>query len=404
MVQRVPELADHEGSGEPASHRARPALQPAVHASTATPSSTCRARRPTSTRRCCRSRPSPARRSTRSTARRRTPRPASRWSRASTNGAGQPAPGCRPRAQTVASSSQGLTQVNNPAYDQNNLGTPTADRRGAEDHHARLRVRRDDGQVLFVSRAGTPFASVEPVAPMSWTIRDHRSATGTCAAWRHDRSAPQANGNKTPRGVTLHVGGHRADGRDRRPRARRSIQAAIDAATTDGDLITVGAGRLRRIAHRLEARARPGLRCAGSTVVNASTAAEYCASRSGARGCATWCRDQGMADGLLAGQTVPANMAACLTGDTVDNAPLLFATEESSGFFVLQRGACGQHAGVAPRNRRCRSTASPSPALTPAAPSSPTATRCSCRSPTTASPATRASSTAASASATRHHQ
>mgnify|MGYP000570728478 CR=1 FL=1 len=52
-----------------------------------------------------------------------------------------------------------------------------------------------------------------------------------------------------------------------------------------------------------------------------------------------------MADALVPGQTLPADLNACLTGDTADNAPLLFASEVVQGRWT------------APRRNMARSTA-----------------------------------------------
>ena len=248
---------------------------------------------------------------------------------------------------TVRIMAMGDTRVNNPAYDQNDLGTPGV-------NAAPKTILRDYG---FCNRdstgactdSGTVFigGSQIPAANVSWgydvlTVAVPAGVSGTVEVQR-------GNGRRSVRGVTLHAGTiNMPTGRTRPITVGQgsgydfaSIQAAIDAGSTvDGDLITVGPGVYEE-APIVWKRVRVQGYGAPATIVNAAMGADYVRQAAWRQKACDLVLRQGMAAALLPGQAVPASMDACLTGDTVDNAPLLFASEEASGFFVLQKPLAG---------------------------------------------------------------
>jgi hypothetical protein len=246
---------------------------------------------------------------------------------------------------TVRIVSMGLTQVHNPAYDQNDLGTPgtNAAPKTIERNYG---FGASAGQVII---GGTTIAA----ANVSWaddviTVNVPSGVSGTV-------EVVHANGRKSVRGATLHAGTvNMAAGRVRPVTVGQgggydfaTIQAAIDApGTVDGDLITVAPG-LYEEAPIVWKRVRVQGYGAPATIINASMGAEPVRLAAWRGKVCDLVLNQGMSAALLPGQAVPANMTACLTGDTVDNAPPLFATEESSGFFILQRPLAGNAASLA---------------------------------------------------------
>ena len=251
--------------------------------------------------------------------------------------------------RTIRITSMGLTKVSNPDYNQNDLGNPATvgvapkliDRNyGFGASAGQLRV---GGTLIAAANVTWTDALITAVIPASTVLNPAGLSGGTI-------EVTHANGNKSTRGVTLHQGTtNMASGRTRPITVGQgtgfdftSIQAAIDATSTvDGDLITVAPGFYEE-APILWKRVRVQGYGAPVTVVNASMGAEYLRQQAWREKVCTLVLTgllgQGaMASALLPGQTVPATMDACLTGDTADNAPLLFAEEEASGFFVLQK-------------------------------------------------------------------
>ena len=240
---------------------------------------------------------------------------------------------------TVRIMSMGTTKVHNPAYDQSDLGNL-----GDPANRKPKNIDRDfgfgtvAGQVII---GGTAIAA----ANVTWgndviTVNVPAGISGTVEVVR-------SNTRKSIRGVTLHAGtinmplGHTGPitvGQGAGYQ-HQTIQAAIDAAA-DGDLITVAPGVYEE-APIVWKRVRVQGYGAPATIVNAAMGAEYLRQQAWREKACDLVFGQGMATALLTGQTVPANRAACLTGDTVDNAPLLFASEEASGFFVLQQPIVG---------------------------------------------------------------
>lgn len=263
--------------------------------------------------------------------------------------------------RTVRIHAMGLTRVNNPAYDQNNLGNPNVpptipnpDTSPGQPptipnpaYAPGKIIERDYG---FGANVGQVFIGGTSVTPASWsngfiTVTVPANVSGTVEVVRAD------NGLRSLRGVTLHSGNtNMPSGAPILVGATRSfktIQSAIDdAGTRDGDLILVDPG-LYEEAPIVWKRVRVQGYGAPATIVNASMGAEYLRQQAWREKACDLVMNRGMNNALLPGQTVPANMAACLTGDTVDNAPLLFAAEESSGFFVLQRPLGGSAARLA---------------------------------------------------------
>lgn len=226
--------------------------------------------------------------------------------------------------QTVRIMSQGLTPVNNPAYEQSDLGTPGASGVAPKTFTRNFGFGASTGRLLL--------GGVDITASVSsWTDAEIRFVVPSGTPTGGTIEVVHANGNKSPRGVTLHIGGNQP----RVVASGQSIQAAIDAAT-DGDLITVGPG-LYEEAPIIWKRVRVQGYGAPVSVINASTGADSVRQQKWREKACDLVINQGMATALVGEQTLPATMNACLTGDTVDNAPLLFASEESSGFFILQR-------------------------------------------------------------------
>lgn len=239
----------------------------------------------------------------------------------------EPGPWVPAAGTTVRVVSQGPTLVSNPAYDQTNLGAP-----GAVDVAPKTFTRnfgfgdsKGSGQLLV--------NGVE-IPTLSW---NNTEITFAAPAGGGTIEVVHNNQNKTARGVTLHVGAAQPKTVGQAAGyAYQTIQSAIDAAV-DGDLITVAPGVYEE-SPIVWKRVRVQGYGAPATIVNASTGADYLRQQAWREKVCDLVLNRGMGDALVGAQTVPANMAACLTGDTVDNAPLLFATEESSGFFVLQHG------------------------------------------------------------------
>lgn len=237
--------------------------------------------------------------------------------------------------------SMGLTRVSNPLYDQNDLGTPGV-------NAASKTIERNYG---FGAAPGRVVIGGTEIAAANITWGDAAITVNVPANVSGTVEVIGANGRKSVRGVTLHAGNiNMPSGLPiyvGASRTFKTIQAAIDdPGTRDGDLILVEPG-LYEEAPIVWKRVRVQGYGAPATLVNASMGADYLRQAAWRQKACDLVLNQGMAAALLPGQTVPANMAACLTGDTVDNAPLLFATEEASGFFVLQRPLQGNAASFA---------------------------------------------------------
>jgi large repetitive protein len=158
----------------------------------------------------------------------------------------------------------------------------------------------------------------------------------------------RANGQVTARGVTVHIGGPLPTV----VRAGQSIQAAINAAQ-EGALITVEPGLYEETVI-VDRRVRLQGFGAGGTLINAVTqpAEKLVAWRVAA---CNRVHDVTPTPGggtganfLLPGQLLPVDLRACLTGDTADNAPLLFGDAEAPGFFVMLKSD-GNAANPQPR-------------------------------------------------------
>lgn len=246
---------------------------------------------------------------------------------------------------TIRIVSMGLTRVNNPLYDQNDLGTPGA-------NAAPKTIERNYG---FGSAPGQVIIGGTAIAAANVTWADDVITVAVPSGVSGTVEVVAANGRRSVRGVTLHAGTvNMAAGRTRPVTVGQgagydfgSIQAAIDApSTVDGDLITVAPG-LYEESPIIWKRVRIQGYGAPVALINASSGAETIRLANWRAKVCDLVLNQGMSAALLPGQAVPANMNACLTGDTVDNAPPLFATEESSGFFVLQRPLQGNAASFA---------------------------------------------------------
>lgn len=254
----------------------------------------------------------------------------------------EPGPWVPATGSTVRIVSMGKTQVNNPNYDQTNLGKP-----GNADVAPKT-FTRDYG---FGTARGQVLLDGVPIAAgniASWSDGEIRFTVPAGTTTGRTVQVVKADLKKSPRGVTLHVGGAspKTVGQGA-GYAFQSIQAAIDAAA-QGDLITVAPGVYEE-APILWKRVRLQGYGAPATIVNAAMGAEYLRQQAWReKACDLIFRPQAsdggrtMADALVTGQTVPADLNACLTGDTADNAPLLFAAEEASGFFILEHGFAAQ--------------------------------------------------------------
>ncbi len=252
------------------------------------------------------------------------------------NTAGQ-GPWVASAGQQIVITSLGQTEVLNPQYNQDDPGAINPVTNLPE---PRL-ITRDygfgtqAGQVLFVRRAGTPLEDVVAVnVPQAdWTdsqitVTVPNLGVGVNSATVLVRRAG-ANGRTSPRGVTLHIGGPA-------PivvRAGQKIQDAIDAATP-GALITVEPG-LYEESLILYKRLRLQGFGAGGTLINAVKQPTERQQQWRDKVCSILFADADGAQYLLPGQLMPANIDACRTGDTVDNAPLLFGTDEGAGVFVM---------------------------------------------------------------------
>lgn len=238
--------------------------------------------------------------------------------------------------QQIVLTSLGPTEVLNPLYNQDD---PSAVNPVTNRVEPRL-ITRDfgfgtqAGQVLFVRRAGTPLADVVAVnvPQANWT--DGQITVTVPNLGLVDSATvlvrrAGANGRVSPRGVTLHIGGAA-------PivvRAGQKIQDAIDAAAP-GALITVEPG-LYEESVIVNKRVRLQGFGAGGTLINAIKQPTERQQQWREKVCDILFADANGAQYLLPGQAMPATIEACKTGDTVDNAPLLFGTEEGAGVFVM---------------------------------------------------------------------
>lgn len=209
----------------------------------------------------------------------------------------------------------GPTRVLNPLFDNDNPGAGVP----------RL-ITRDYG---FGTTPGTVTINGVPATVKGWsadtiTVDVPSTTSGTLIV-------TAANGKSTARGVTVHIGGI---GPKKTVRTGQSIQAAIDDPTVvDGDLVTVAPG-IYEEAVILSKRIRVQGFGAGSTLINAVKQPTEKLAQWRSNVCSKVVAAGG-ADYLLPGQTPPANRLACETGDTADNAPLLFGNHEGPGFFVM---------------------------------------------------------------------
>lgn len=244
--------------------------------------------------------------------------------------------------------SQGKTLVANPAYDQNNLGTPGSADVAPKTFERDFGFGGTQGKVLL--------GGVDVTANVTaWSDGEIRLNVPAGTPSGRTIEVVHANGNKTPRGITLHVGGNspKTVGQDA-GFAYTSIQKAIDEAV-DGDLITVAPGVYEE-APIVWKRVRVQGYGAPATIVNAAMGAEYLRQQAWREKVCDLVFNKNMADSLVEGQTLPADYGACLTGDTVDNAPLLFATEEASGFFILEHAVTSSGSANNPNNRNFASS------------------------------------------------
>ena len=242
--------------------------------------------------------------------------------------------------------SMGLTRVDNPEFDKQAFDLAPAPTDPTPAVKAPKTIERNYG---FGTGAGRVIIGGQEVAVLSGGWSDAAITVNVPAGVSGTIEVVAANGRRSVRGVTLHAGN--TDMPAGAPiyvgpsRTHKTIQAAIDAAQ-EGDLILVEPG-LYEESPILWKRVRVQGYGAPVTLINASSGAEYVRLANWRAKVCDLVLNQGMAAALLPGQTVPANMNACLTGDTVDNAPPLFASEESSGFFVLQRPLTGNAARMA---------------------------------------------------------
>ncbi len=232
---------------------------------------------------------------------------------------------------TLTIRSLGPTEVLNPRYDNDNPGA--TDSTGAA--IPRLITR----QYGFGTTAGTVTINGTAATVTSWTDSQIQVtvASGTTSG---TLLVTAANGKSTARGVTVHVGGLPPAAT---VRPGQKIQAAIDAAK-DGDLITVAPGLYEEpvIVHK---RVRVQGFGAGSTLINAVKQPTEKLAQWRTAVCALVVGPNG-AQFLLPGQAQPANQTACETGDTADNAPLLFGNHEGPGFFVMIKSSATVASGA----------------------------------------------------------
>jgi hypothetical protein len=242
---------------------------------------------------------------------------------AAVNNAANTGPWAAGAGATLTVTSLGPTEVLNPLYNADNPGAGVS----------RL-VTRNYG---FGTTAGTVTLNgvAVPAANISSWTNDAITLTLPAGASTGTLLVTAANGRTTARGVTVHVGGSAPFAT---VRAGQKIQDAIDAAP-EGALITVGPGVYEEpvIVHK---RVRVQGFGAGSTLINAVKQPTEKLAQWRSKVCSLVSADVAGAAGaqyLLPGQAQPATMAACETGDTADNAPLLFGDHEGPGFFVLVR-------------------------------------------------------------------
>jgi hypothetical protein len=236
--------------------------------------------------------------------------------------------------QSLTITSMGEVDVLNPLYDIDNPGAggPKTIKRdygfGSAPGSVTLEVQAPNGTVTRVTPTivGWFDDHITVTVPSIAALRANNAVGATLLVTR-------ANGKTTPRGVFVHAGGP-APLVVGKTSTYKTIQSAIDAAAA-GALITVEPG-LYEESVIVNKRVRVQGFGAGSTLVNAV--------KQPTERLAQWrdkvCRiifapGQNGAQYLLPGQEMPANLAACLSGDTVDNAPLLFGNEEGAGFFVM---------------------------------------------------------------------
>lgn len=240
--------------------------------------------------------------------------------------------------QPIVITSLGQTEVLNPLYNQDDPGAvnPRTDRVEPKLITRDYGFGTQAGQVLFVRRPGTAIEDVVTVnvPQANWTDSQITVTVppglGVNSATVLVRRAG-ANGRTSPRGVTLHIGGSA-------PivvRAGQKIQDAIDNAPA-GALITVEPGMYEE-AVILNRRLRLQGFGAGGTLINAVKQPTERQQQWRDKVCSILFADATGAQYLLPGQALPANATACRTGDTVDNAPLLFGTDEGAGVFVMIR-------------------------------------------------------------------
>jgi hypothetical protein len=264
-----------------------------------------------------------------------------------------------PTVGELTITSMGTQQVLNPIYNMDNptTGVPKL-------------IDRDYG---FGGTPGT--VTIRALVPGGGTV----DVTPTIDNWTNDQikvtvtatqySALAANaqrggtllvtrpgGLSTQRGVFVHAGGP-APIVVGPSRTHKTIQAAIDAAvepTTNtgiAPLITVEPG-LYEESVILNKRLRVQGFGAGSTLINAVKMPSEKLQLWREKVCdILFAPAQNGLDYLLPGQEMPANKAACVTGDTADNAPLLFGSEEGAGVFVLVKD---QSSNTVLNNRRLR--------------------------------------------------
>ncbi|MFN3564839.1 MAG: hypothetical protein ACK4V1_02480 [Burkholderiaceae bacterium] len=241
--------------------------------------------------------------------------------------------------QQIVITSLGQTEVLNPLYNQDD---PSAVNPVTSQVEPRL-ITRDygfgtlAGQVLFVRNAGTAIESVVAVnVPQAdWTDSQITVTVppglGVGSATVLVRRAG-ANGRTTPRGVAVHIGGP-APIVVGPARTYKKIQDAIDAAPA-GALITVEPG-IYEESVIVNKRVRLQGFGAGGTLINAVKQPTERQQQWREKICSILFADANGAQYLLPGQALPVNEAACRTGDTVDNAPLLFGNEEGAAVFVM---------------------------------------------------------------------
>ena len=260
----------------------------------------------------------------------------------SVTGANNMGPWVSAAGQTLTILSMGQTQVLNPLWDSNNPGTTVP-----------KTIARNYG---FGGQGANPNTRVTingvPQTVLSWTPAaiTISVALGTSSGTLR---VAHVNGNVTERGVTVHIGGQAPTV----VRAGQSIQAAVNAAL-EGALITVEPGLYEETVI-VDRRIRLQGFGAGGTLINAVTQP--------AERLTAWRRlacekvldvvaTPGAGPGsrfLLPGQALPTTFEACLTGDTADNAPLLFGDAEAPGFFVMLKSD-GNAANPQPRASNAR--------------------------------------------------